>query len=93
MIDHVPVMDYADRNAAKRFIALIDTLYDNSVKLMASAAAEPARLYRATEGFEALEFNRTVSRLTEMGSESYLALPHGRRDSTATGETTGLVET
>ena len=42
LIDHVPVMDYADRNAAKRFIALIDTLYDNAVKLMASAAAEPA---------------------------------------------------
>jgi len=36
---------------------------------------------------------RTVSRLTEMGSESYLALPHGRSDSTATGATTGLVET
>jgi cell division protein ZapE len=93
MIDHVPVMQYADRNAAKRFIALIDTLYDNAVKLMASAAAEPAQLYRATEGFEAMEFNRTVSRLIEMGSESYLALPHGRSDSTATGSTTGLVET
>jgi cell division protein ZapE len=93
MIDHVPVMDYADRNAAKRFIALIDTLYDNAVKLMASAAAEPAQLYRATDGFEAMEFNRTVSRLIEMGSESYLALPHGRSDSTATGATTGLVET
>jgi len=93
MIDHIPVMEYADRNAAKRFIALIDTLYDNAVKLMASAAAEPARLYRATDGFEALEFARTVSRLTEMGSESYLALPHGRSDSTATGATTGLVET
>ena len=37
MIDHIPVMDYAERNAAKRFIALIDTLYDNAVKLMASA--------------------------------------------------------
>ncbi|MFC0240630.1 cell division protein ZapE [Rhodopseudomonas telluris] len=93
IIDHVPVMDYADRNAAKRFIALIDTLYDNAVKLMASAAAEPAELYRATDGYEAMEFNRTVSRLIEMGSESYLALPHGRSDSTATGATTGLVET
>ncbi|MBI5130914.1 MAG: cell division protein ZapE [Rhodopseudomonas palustris] len=93
LIDHVPAMDYADRNAAKRFIALIDTLYDNAVKLMASAAAEPSELYRATEGYEAMEFNRTVSRLIEMGSDSYLALPHGRSDSTATGATTGLVET
>jgi cell division protein ZapE len=92
-IDGVPMMDYGDRNAAKRFIALIDTLYDNAVKLMASAAAEPHALYQASEGFEAMEFARTASRLFEMGSESYLALPHGRSDSTASGKTTGLVET
>jgi cell division protein ZapE len=93
MIDHVPAMDIADRNAAKRFITLIDTLYDNAVKLMATAAAEPAGLYRADEGIEAMEFKRTASRLIEMGSESYLALPHGRSDSVATGSSTGLVET
>jgi cell division protein ZapE len=93
MIDHIPVMDYADRNAAKRFIALIDTLYDNAVKLMASAEADPLTLYRATEGVEADEFKRTASRLIEMSSESYLAMPHGRRDSTASGSSTGLVET
>jgi cell division protein ZapE len=93
MIDHIPVMDYPDRNAAKRFIALIDTLYDNAVKLMASADADPLTLYRATEGFEMNEFKRTSSRLIEMSSESYLAMPHGRRDSTATGSSTGLVET
>jgi cell division protein ZapE len=93
MIDHIPMMDYGDRNAAKRFIALIDTLYDNAVKLMASAAAEPNALYQASEGFEALEFARTSSRLFEMNSESYLALPHGRGDSTASGSSTGLVET
>jgi cell division protein ZapE len=93
MIDHIPVMDYADRNAAKRFITLIDTLYDNAVKLMASAEADPLTLYRATEGVEANEFKRTSSRLIEMSSESYLAMPHGRRDSTATGSSTGLVET
>jgi cell division protein ZapE len=93
MIDHIPVMDFSERNAAKRFIALIDTLYDNAVKLMASAAADPVSLYLATEGYEANEFKRTSSRLIEMSSESYLALPHGHKDSTASGSSTGLVET
>src|ERR1700687_2382378 len=93
MIDRIPVMDYAERNAAKRFIALIDTLYDNAVKLMASAEADPVSLYVATEGDEADEFKRTASRLIEMSSESYLALPHGHKDSVASGSSTGLVET
>jgi cell division protein ZapE len=93
LIDRIPVMDYAERNAAKRFIALIDTLYDNAVKLMASAEADPVSLYRATEGDEANEFKRTSSRLIEMSSESYLALPHGHKDSAASGSSTGLVET
>jgi cell division protein ZapE len=93
LIDHIPVMDYAERNAAKRFISLIDTLYDNAVKLMASAAADPVSLYLANEGNEANEFKRTWSRLIEMSSESYLALPHGHKDSEASGASTGLVET
>src|SRR6202047_3714843 len=91
MIDRIPVMDYAERNAAKRFIALIDTLYDNAVKLMASAEADPLSLYVASEGNEANEFKRTSSRLIEMSSESYLALPHGHKDSEASGSSTGLV--
>ena len=93
LIDQIPVMDYAERNAAKRFIALIDTLYDNAVKLMASAAADPVSLYLASEGYEDSEFKRTSSRLIEMSSESYLGLPHGRKDSAASGSSTGLVET
>jgi len=93
LIDRIPVMDYAQRNAAKRFVTLIDALYDNAVKLMASAAADPLSLYVATEGQEAMEFKRTSSRLIEMGSESYLALPHGHKDSAASGTSTGLVET
>ncbi len=93
MIDRIPVMDYAERNAAKRFITLIDTLYDNGVKLMASAEADPLSLYVATEGNEANEFKRTSSRLIEMSSESYLARPHGHKDSEASGSSTGLVET
>jgi cell division protein ZapE len=93
LIDGIPIMDYALRNEAKRFIILVDTFYDNAVKLVASADAEPAALYRATEGFEAHEFRRTASRLIEMRSQSYLALPHGRGHAVAADSTAGLVET
>ena len=92
LIDHIPVMDYARRNEAKRFIILIDTLYDYGVKLVASAAAEPTDLYTGENGYEALEFSRTASRLIEMRSEEYLALPHGSR--AAAGEVRpGVVDT
>src|SRR3954471_14151410 len=93
LVDRIPVMASEQRNAAKRFISLIDTLYDNAVKLMASAEADPVALYRATEGVEANECKRTSSRLVEMSSESYLGLPHGRKDSAASGSSAGLVET
>lgn len=93
IVDHIPVMGFDERNAAKRFIIFIDTLYDNAVKLIASAAAEPDALYKADSGYEAMEFNRTASRLIEMRSEAYLALPHGRRDSAASGSSEGIVET
>src|SRR6188768_26033 len=79
ILDRVPVMDYPRRNEAKRFITLIDTLYDNAVKLVASADGEPDGLYVAQDGVEAQEFRRTASRLIEMRSDAYLALPHGRR--------------
>ena len=92
VIDRIPVMTYANRNEAKRFIALVDTLYDAGVKLLASAATKPAALYQGTEGYEAGEFKRTASRLIEMGSTEYLALPHGRRLA-VTGSSEGIVET
>ena len=61
-------------NAARRFIALIDEFYDQGVKLVLSAAAAPAQLYRGE--LLQFEFRRTASRLIEMQTESYLARPH-----------------
>jgi cell division protein ZapE len=93
VIEGIPVLSDDQRNEARRFILLVDTLYDNGVKLIASAAAEPNELYTAKEGRESFEFARTASRLYEMRSADYLARPHGRGDSKASGATTGLVDT
>ena len=89
----IPAMTYDNRNAAKRFIILIDTLYELNVKLIASAAAEPDALYRAEQGFEAAEFRRTASRLIEMRSQNYLARPHGAAHARTSGSSAGIVET
>ena len=70
----VPVFDAAHEDEARRFIALVDEFYDRNVKLIVSAAASPAELYRG-ERLGAL-FARTASRLTEMQSEEYLAREH-----------------
>lgn len=92
LIDRIPVMDSPKRNEARRFTWLIDALYDMRVKVIASAEAEPDGLYIATEGREAFEFERTASRLIEMRSTDYLALPHGPAEALS-GNATGLVET
>jgi len=60
-------------NEARRFVALIDEFYDQGVKLVVSAAAAPAQLYRGE--LLQLEFRRTASRLAEMQTEYYLARP------------------
>ncbi len=73
-LSRVPVLDEQHEDAARRFIALVDEFYDQGVKLIISAEAPPAELYRGQRlGFE---FQRTVSRLVEMQSEQYLARGH-----------------
>ncbi|MFI0845822.1 cell division protein ZapE [Mesorhizobium sp. IMUNJ 23232] len=70
-IDHIPVLADGRRNEAKRLILLIDTLYDRHVRVVASAAAPPDKLYAGKTGVEVFEFDRTVSRLIEMQSADW----------------------
>ncbi len=73
LLEGIPQLVYANRNEAKRFIILIDALYDNQVRLIATAAASAFELYVAESGTEAFEFARTTSRLVEMQSDEYLS--------------------
>ncbi len=75
LLSNVPVFDESHDDAARRFISLIDELYDRGVDLAVSAAAPPGRLYAGTR--LAFEFRRTSSRLVEMQTEQYLARTHG----------------
>ena len=70
----IPKLGPECRNEAKRFVTLIDALYENSVNLICSADAPPSELY--VEGDGAFEFERTASRLIEMQSEEYLGKAH-----------------
>ncbi|MEQ8346636.1 MAG: cell division protein ZapE [Sneathiellaceae bacterium] len=74
VLDDIPLMDPQKRNEAKRFVTLIDALYEARVRLVASAAAEPGSLYPAGDG--SFEFHRTASRLEEMRSADYLGEAH-----------------
>jgi len=69
VLENIPVMSRAKNNEAKRFGTLIDALYEAKTKLIASAAAEPERLYKVGAG--AFEFERTASRLREMMSADW----------------------
>lgn len=74
ILAEVPKLTAVQRNEARRFMTLIDALYEHRCKLILSAAGPPAALYPAGEG--SFEFQRTVSRLNEMQSQDYLALAH-----------------
>lgn len=71
-IDNIPYLNAEKRNETKRFIILIDALYDATVRLFASAAAMPENLLAIRKGTEGFEFDRTASRLFEMRSQDYL---------------------
>jgi cell division protein ZapE len=74
VLDGVPRLSPDNYDEARRFIVLIDALYEHRVKLVASADASPDALYKAGEGAKA--FERTSSRLQEMQSPEYLDLLH-----------------
>ena len=71
----IPQLGPDNRNEAARFVTLIDALYEHKVKFIAVSDAAPADLYSSGDG--RFEFDRTISRLMEMGSDDYLALGHG----------------
>jgi cell division protein ZapE len=81
IIANIPELGADRRDEAKRFNTLIDTLYEAKVHVVISAAAPPDRLY--VDGDGAFEFQRTVSRLMEMGSAEYLAHRRGSAVMTA----------
>lgn len=74
IVDGIPRLSPDNFDVARRFIVLIDALYDHRVKLLASAAGQPDQLYQSGEN--AKMFERTASRLDEMQSEAWLALSH-----------------
>jgi cell division protein ZapE len=74
LVAHVPVLTAQDEDAARRFIALVDELYDRRVNLVITAAAPLLQLYQG-ERLQ-FEFQRVVSRLTEMQTPEYLSQPH-----------------
>ncbi|RZV36803.1 MAG: cell division protein ZapE [Acidimicrobiales bacterium] len=74
VLENVPQLDAENRNEAKRFVTLIDALYETRTKLVISAAVSPDQLYKDGDG--AFEFERTASRLIEMQSAEYLGAGH-----------------
>lgn len=77
LVDHIPVMTADMHNVARRFTLLVDTFYDEGVKLICSAMVPADQLY--PDGIGADSFRRTTSRLAEMQGEIYLKRGHGIR--------------
>lgn len=77
LLSNIPVMDGYMDDKARRFIYLIDALYERKVKIVLSAATAPEQLY--TGDMLEFAFQRTLSRLIEMQSEHYLARPHAQQ--------------
>jgi cell division protein ZapE len=74
VLDGVPKLGADLSNEARRFMLLIDALYEHKVTLVIAADAPPEEIYSGGDG--SFEFQRTASRLQEMRSPDYLALPH-----------------
>jgi cell division protein ZapE len=74
VLDRIPRLGPEARDTARRFVVLVDALYDHRVKLVASAAAFPDALYPVGDGADA--FRRTASRLEEMRTTGWWELPH-----------------
>ena len=90
-IDHVPTLEFAKRNEAKRFIILIDVLYDNGNRLFLSAANAPDDIYRVPQGLKVGEFTRTSSRLIEMTSVEWLEDWQKRQDKAEKSAKSGIL--
>jgi len=78
ILSGVPYLKPSRRNEAKRFISLMDSLYEHNVNLVCSAEVAPDEIYPEGDGVD--PFQRAVSRLLEMQGDEYLALPHLSED-------------
>ncbi len=74
ILSAIPYLPPARRNESRRFLTLIDALYEHNVNLLCSAAVEADALY--PEGDVADAFQRAVSRLLEMQGDAYIGLGH-----------------
>jgi len=87
-VDRIPLMGPEKRDAAKRFVTLIDAIYESRTKLICSAGAKPDALYATGDG--SFEFERTASRLAEMQTADYLGSEHASSFCTSEGPNLAL---
>ena len=73
-VSHIPKLTVSDSAQAQRLVWMVDVFYDHRVKLVTTATATPQQMF--AEVMQDGEYSRTISRLTEMQSRSYLELPH-----------------